>query len=69
MKARRKRSIVRSRMILGGTADGGGTNVWIAILSLAKGMLGDISLRLTSNSLTLPKHDKLSKETRNLELS
>jgi len=40
----------------------GETVVWMATLSLAKDRLGDISLRLTNNNLTLPKCNKFSKE-------
>jgi len=54
---------MKSQKTLGGTVDEGGTNVWMAILSLAKDRLGDISLRRTNTNLTLPKHNKLSKET------
>jgi len=43
--------------------DDGGTIVQITTISLAKDRLGDISLRLTNNNLTLPKYNKLSKET------
>jgi len=58
-----KGSIVQSQKTPGGTVDEEGTNVWMAILSLAKDRLGDISLRRTNNNLTLPKHNKFSKET------
>lgn len=60
-----KRAVTKNSKWNGGSVDDRGTSVWMAALSLAKDRLGDpgISLHPTNKNLTLPKLNKLSKET------